>query len=603
MATFYPQILSNESLSQQWQRYLQNKPLINNVEDIIENQTKEYKDIIEHSTSQQIQALESSTEAICGSLNDGFELLSDNLHEISYGIGELRSELNQMSSMLDWKLSLFIEQQRISNLLLGNLAVLLRIPDIQKERQYYIEQGIKFLKNSYFDSDFFQDSLNNLLKAETIEPSDFFALHRIGLIYMYSQKHLDLQKAEEYFRKAAKYAVAETNSGSGITTNFLATDINKNLLSQVPTIDSIKLQAAESYLFAGRSCYIQGKFSEAAELASKSFSLVPTLAEAGYTQAKALSADNKVAQASTVIRSVIKVDRFYSIKVVTDLDLSPKQEIKDVLERIRQETYNEAINLLSECKRNMVLESMVIEEITGIENLISRKSFLHCKKAIDLINKKETRAFSDITRTDNIDNYKENRNIDDLNNSLNVICKKVKYPGSYISKIKILFDFLSENTQWNFPNSLVTVDLGFNNKYESKKINSSIIEYLKQEKEYFDKLVTAKALIAKVLQEIDEDDTKRRNDDDLRDRQKKQDIQNKKNINSIKYATGYLFAGAGYGAVFGLVIAFFRSCNPDHLRTNTFFLPGVFLPTWITIIIIGAVIGAIAGYIKGQNEN
>jgi hypothetical protein len=90
---------------------------------IVSHQTKEISETIKTATREQVAPIQQSTNVICGTLEDGFELLSDNLQEISYGIGELRSELNDMASMLDWRLSLLIEQQRITNLLMGNIAI------------------------------------------------------------------------------------------------------------------------------------------------------------------------------------------------------------------------------------------------------------------------------------------------------------------------------------------------------------------------------------------------------------------------------------------------------------------------------------------------
>ena len=164
MATYYYNRFSGESNLSQWNRYIQNQSYIEDVtksvrdntrqqtrdfSGIISRQTSEFNEAIRSASREQVLAIQESTNAICGTLDTGFELLSDNLQDISYSIDGLRSEVNDMASMLDWKLSLLIEQNRITNLLLGNIAVLLRIPDIQKERQYHIEQGIKFLKTQY----------------------------------------------------------------------------------------------------------------------------------------------------------------------------------------------------------------------------------------------------------------------------------------------------------------------------------------------------------------------------------------------------------------------------------------------------------------------
>ena len=89
--------------------------------------------------------------------------------------------------------------------------------------------------------------------------------------------------------------------GASVTTNYLTVDVNRNLSEQKPTVDSIKLAQQNHICSQGRSCYIQGKFSEAADYASKGFSLAPQMAEAGYTQAKALAANNNDTRASLVL--------------------------------------------------------------------------------------------------------------------------------------------------------------------------------------------------------------------------------------------------------------------------------------------------------------
>ncbi len=300
-----------------------------------------------------------------------------------------------MASMLDWKLSLLIEEQKITNILSGNIAILLRIPDFQKERYDYVEKGIRFFKNAIYDPDLYENSLKYLLKAEEKEPEDFYVLHLIGLIYLYSHKHLDLPKAEIYFKQAAKYAIVETNDGANVTTNFLRGDVNKNLISQEPTNDYIKLQAAEAYMYAGRCCYIQGKFNDAAELAGKAFRIVPQMVEAGFTQAKALSANNSVIQAATILESVINTDRLYSLITLFDLDLAPKEPIRKTLEKIRRQALTEASERYNRCKAKILSDSKAKELLNKIELLINRNTFLDSKQAIDLLDKKINYSFDE----------------------------------------------------------------------------------------------------------------------------------------------------------------------------------------------------------------
>jgi tetratricopeptide (TPR) repeat protein len=612
MATFHYNRFSNENPLSQWKRYIQNQSYVTDLIDssrqqtqdisrIMSRQTKDIGESIEGASKEQSFAIQQATDSICGTLESGFELLSDNLQDISYGIDGVKSELNAMASMLDWKLSILIEKQRITNLLLGNIAVLLRIPDIQKERQYHIEQGIKFLNNAFFDNGFYDDALNNLLKAEKIEPTDFFALHRIGLIYLYSSSHLDLNRAEEYFRKAAKYAVAETNAGAMVTTNYLRGNVYETLLSQTPTVNSIRLQAAEAYMFAGRCCYIQGKFSESADLSGKSFGMVPNMVEAGFTQAKALSADDKISEAAIVLEAVIETDRFYSIKVASDLDLGTKNEIKTLLENFRDVAITNVSKLLAQCKDKMIQESIARDEIAKIETLASRKSYLHSKKAIDLINTNSVRAFSEIFLPDV--NTSSTNHLNELKVELSGIANKVKYPGFHTSKVNALFMFLSQNTQWNFPQILTIKDaLDFGSGYRAKCLNSSMETFIIQEREYFEKLDYSKSHIMKVIAEIYSDDVAkgRADADSLRKRKNKEFVNN-----FVHYSLTIGFPGA----LIGVFLGFCKGCSryvPDgtFIEKNSYGHINALEPFWyipetaLTLVMVGVVIGFIISIIR-----
>lgn len=408
MATFYYNPYSGESRSAQWLHHIQTQAYVGDIGEvvassasgqtrllssIVDRQTKAIAAQIQGASRSQIESFQAGTEAICGKLTSGFSLMSDHLHDISYDIKDLHSEVSAMAAMLDWKLSLLVEQQRLSNLLMGNIAQLLRIPDIQKERQYYIEQGVKFLKNATLDQAFYEDALRNLRKAVSIEPTDFFALHRLGLVHMYSTEHLDLEVAEDYFRRAAKYAMAEAGVGGSAIQAALVGDVGKNLLDQLPTAKTLTLQAAESYLFAARACYIQGNLSGAADLAGKGFCLAPALLEAGFTQAKALAALNRDSEAITVLEAVIRTDRFYSLKVLSDLDLCPRHSTQDLLQRLRIEATAQAADGFGACKPWRIPNSAATSYLEDIERLLGEDAYLPARRALDLLDSVRTWAY------------------------------------------------------------------------------------------------------------------------------------------------------------------------------------------------------------------
>jgi hypothetical protein len=581
MATFYPQFTSDESFQEQWQRYVRTKPLINNIRDIQNANTREIKNAIQNSSEEQIRAINRTTEIVCDTLELGFDSLERNLDNVSFKIEDLRSEVSAMSSMLDWRMSILIEQQRISNLLLGNIALLLRIPDIQKERQYHIEQGLKFLKNAFFDEDFYEDSLSNLLKAESIEPSDFFVLHRIGIIYMYSSKHCDLKKAEEYFRKAAKYAAVETVNGAAITTNYLSNDDNekeqkstsqiesiKSKMNQMRLRSDIKIQAAESYLLASRCCYIKGEFIESNVLADKSYSIDKDFIEGGFMLAKTLVAIGENSKAADVLKDVINKDKFYSIKVATDVDLCTKAEIIKLLESLRNDALTNAKKLLKECKditKDYFQVNNIKHEIFQIEKLIKTESYIQCKEAIDLLEKDSERVFtSDFQLKQEIfyigDDYNVFRNkllelITIVNNYGFVIYEEKE--KIYIKHLKKTFEYLSENTPWLFPINLLNNLHGIiSHSFMSKTTTLPLYVFLRKEYRYYRNISDVIIKIEEVKQAILFEE-KQINDREIKREeyiQKKKLENDKENYNLAikKSIEGFIF-GVIVGAVIGVI--------------------------------------------------
>lgn len=391
MASFYYNPNNKEDIVSQWLDYKQDRSHVKDIvksqnatQQVIQEQLNFVRDSIASASAEQALAIKESTSAVCGTIDKGFSLIDSQLKYIDFSLSEIKSELSNIASILDWNFSIIIAEQKISNLLLGNVAELLRIPDIQKERQYFVEQGLKFLKNSAFDEDFFEDSLLNLKKAEKIEPTDYFILHHIGLIYLNSPKHIDLHLAEEYFRKASKYSVAETFNDSSITRDIIKLNPSRFFDSQI-SVDSIKLQAAESYLYAGRCCYIQGKMSEAIELAKKSLDLVPSLLEAAYLQAKSLSSLGKIENAIEIMDWVIDKNRFYSLKMLSDYDFSTKNETTMLLKRKTENARNAAFEKIILIERLIMEHSEAHALLINVKKLIEENNYLATKKALDII--------------------------------------------------------------------------------------------------------------------------------------------------------------------------------------------------------------------------
>ena len=312
-------------------------------------------------TSQtQLAATESVGRAICGELYDGFSSLqaqikqtglrqAQQLGEISGGIRQISSELRQVFGALEGvnqRLELVRDEVKTSNVLLENIGELLRIPDSQKQRQHHIELALKFLKNARKDQDLYQDALQDLLDAEKLKRDDFFVLHRIGMIFLYAPDLIDLEKAADYFTRAAKYAAVESEPDAARLSNVLNKRVNKKFADQADRLpdkksdetsesfeDSISALAAESYFQAGTALYALGRFDEAAKMAEKA--VVKKTGEAKYHFycAKYLTRSGKHEDAVKPIQKAIELSPELAMAAVEDLDLNRSEAILKALNK------------------------------------------------------------------------------------------------------------------------------------------------------------------------------------------------------------------------------------------------------------------------------
>lgn len=364
----------------------QSKSLNENLEKTFEKIGRNISDSISESTREIVGSLDESFNVVTNVLGTGFSGISSNLDNINSSIENLTFSTENLALMLDWRLSEEINQQRISNLLLGNVALLLRVPDFQKERQYYIEQGFKHYKNASLDADLYEDALKNLLEAEKRETTDYIVLYQIGMIYLHSTKKesQDWAKAEDYFRRAAKYSIVESNPESQRTLNILVGEVNQN----ISTPEAAKEFAARAYFRAGIACYRQDKFAEAAELCEKAYSLSPSLLEAGFLQAKSLAVLDKAEESVEILRGVIQAQPFiYALKTASDTDLEPKGEVQQLLIQLRDSAVYRASERLSKLKAENINEPQFTSILSRVELLIRKNTFLDALNALDELTK------------------------------------------------------------------------------------------------------------------------------------------------------------------------------------------------------------------------
>jgi hypothetical protein len=311
---------------------------------------------INQASKEQVKAINQLGQAI----GRGMNILSNQM-----------ADINEKLVFLNRNMDVQIEQQKLSNLLLQNIAELLRVPDSEKERQHSIELGIKFFVNASKDLDLYADALEELLKAESLMKQDYFVLHRIGCIYLYAEKYINPEKAIDYFVRAAKYASVESDPGAVRLANALTNNFN-TVNSEINNSEKqIGLLAADSYEKAAFSAYILGKFSDAVNYQSKALKFNET-PQNRFLLAKYQVRNNEISEGVSNLSLCIDEDPVLAIATFKEIDLFNEPEVLNLISNKNQEIDSEISKLIEKWEKVESIEAAnVKKELTEL----SQKSY------------------------------------------------------------------------------------------------------------------------------------------------------------------------------------------------------------------------------------
>jgi hypothetical protein len=285
--------------------------------------------------------------------------------EISLGLSNISNELLSISL----KLELIIARLDASNLLLKDITKLLRVPDSEKERQKCIELGLKFFISADKDEDLYDDSLNQFLKAEKLMPQDYFTLYYIGLIYLLSPKHINIEIANSYFNKSGKYGFVESLNDSLIYENVLNKDSfgdNKNLSSNKQLINKITSAAFEKTAY---SYYILGDYINALKFQQKALE-VEQSAKNYFFLSKYQNRNSLISESCNSINKCLDMEPKSIISIFSDLDLISSNEILDI---VNERNIN--LNIKIDVLKNDFLLIAYLDSSDQIISLEESKSF------------------------------------------------------------------------------------------------------------------------------------------------------------------------------------------------------------------------------------
>lgn len=292
-------------------------------------------------------------QTIAGSAVTAASIAVDSLEE---GFERIERQSAEFRTAFDWRLSLIADQQQIANMLLKNLAVLLRVPDSEKQRLHFIEQGLRYYTSATRDPDLYADALEFLQKAEALEKQDYQVLYRLGLIYLQASdpRFLDFAKAEQYFRRAAKYSLVDVDPHTNEKSDDRSDggEPNAEFLAHKICTDSLRL--------AAMSCYLQEKFDEAVSLADEAseprllsfrLTLSSSWLEAKYLKAKSLFALNETRRLSEILEDIFVAAPLYALRAA--LDFGHDKSVVEFLSNLRETKIHECLQVVEKC-RNFV---------------------------------------------------------------------------------------------------------------------------------------------------------------------------------------------------------------------------------------------------------
>lgn len=296
------------------------------VREAVAQHTSEIADSIQAASERQVEAIRISGNQVVSAIQENTKELASSIKEAEKAICHGLRNISGLLSSLNRRTDMMIEQQKMTNLLLGNIVDLLKIPDSEKERQQAISLGIKFFVNAHDQPQLYQDALDYLLKAEQLQPQDFFVLHRIGYLYLYVDYLLDPAKALQYFSRAARYAEAESSPNAIRIANILSNPINAGYISINSDPSKISSLAADSYEKAAFAAYIDNQIDKAIELQKRAIAL-DNQTEYVYNLSKYLAHKGETRKAIKQLEKAIESAPIYAVAVFQDRDFIMNREI------------------------------------------------------------------------------------------------------------------------------------------------------------------------------------------------------------------------------------------------------------------------------------
>lgn len=353
----------------------------------IEHQKYEFykqNELLKGLTLIQQNEIKNTTSLVCGSIENGFNLLYktnskgfekiiSNIDKLSDNLEDIDRSLDKINSTLSWGFASLLEQLTISNNKLNQIIQLLHIPDSQKQRKYHIEQGFEFMKKAVYETSLYEFAKEHFEEAVKIEKTDYLCLQQLGIIHLYRKEFLDLNLSKEYFNKSIMLSKSDINYNKNI----------QNPSSFNFTYNPSKLTAL-SYKHLARINFIEENYNDAFDNARNGINFFEMLSMYYDLSIYSLKKNDKRGSLLFLTKA-ITMDRYITIKATNDKYLNLDSDINSFLNSLAMNYINLANDNLNKLKKLSHPNTSFKNAINHIEQLIKNNNYIDALNALESI--------------------------------------------------------------------------------------------------------------------------------------------------------------------------------------------------------------------------
>lgn len=349
------------------------------LEGTINREIKELKKLVAESLPITQSLFAQLENELCDSLEYGYNLYLENLNKSTKNSNpdnSTSSIFEQSKALLNWDFSQEVEQNNVATIFMDQIISMLHIPDAEKERILYIEKGLNFFKKGKSNSRFYSDSQQFYEKALIYDKSDYYVLYNLGLIHLFSESEMNIQKAEHYFEKAATYGFAEID--------FVKLAFHKRESNFQPSINPLKL-TVNALVYQARCLFILGKDEITLKVINKAIELDPFDTSSLFDKLKYHVAFKQTHSIEPLIAELLQLDRFMVLRIMKELELIQVDAIKNYLLNLKVNACKEAEEQILSCQAIIKNDSPFYKDLQFAKELLQKDNYLDATEALKIL--------------------------------------------------------------------------------------------------------------------------------------------------------------------------------------------------------------------------